>query len=97
MYRGVMSGLILLISALNANAGGLAYLGGPRLRLAKIATDIEGIAYQQTAVTAELGLQPFRVRKLRTPKSSTPSEPTAPVPTPAPPATHLGADAKSNQ
>jgi hypothetical protein len=96
-YSGVMGGLGRLISALNANAADLAHLAGARLRLAKIATDVEGIAQQQAAFTAEFGLQPFRGRKPRTPKSSTPSEPTAPVPTPAPPAAHLAADANSKQ
>ena len=133
-YLGVMGGLIRLISALNANAAELAHLDGARLRLAKLATDLEGITQQQAALTAskqeaskqlqkllvegqrlasgmtkflqehygtrseklaEFGLQPFRGRKPRTPKSPPPSESTAPVPTPAPTTVHLAADANS--
>src|SRR6476646_8591052 len=82
--REKRGGLIRMISALNANAVDRAHPDRPLLRLAKIATDVEGIAWQQAAVTAELNLPPFRGRKPRTPKTSTPSEPTAPVPTPAP-------------
>jgi hypothetical protein len=85
-YLGVMSGLIRLFPALNANAADRTHPEGPRLRLAKIAMDVEGNARQQAAVTAELNLQPFHGLKPRTSQSSTPSEPTAPVPTPAPPA-----------
>jgi hypothetical protein len=79
-YSGVMGGLGRLISALNANAVDLPYLDGARPRLAKIATDMAG---------------PFRGRKPQTPKTSTPSEPTAPAPTLAPPAARLAADANS--
>ena len=82
-YLGVMSELIRLISALNANAADRAHPDKPCLRLAKIVTDVEGNTRQQAAVAAEVSLQPFRGWKLRTP---TPSEPTAPVSTPAPPA-----------
>jgi hypothetical protein len=46
---------------------------------------------------AELGLQPFRGRKPRTPKSPPPSEPTTPAPTPAPTTAHPAADANSKQ
>ncbi|HSS48692.1 MAG TPA: hypothetical protein VLX28_07080 [Thermoanaerobaculia bacterium] len=48
-YLGVMGGLGRLISALNANAADLTHLDEALLRLAKIATDVEGIAQQQTA------------------------------------------------
>lgn len=79
-YLGVLGGLGRLVSALNANTADLAPLDGARLRLAKIATDIEG---------------PFRGRKARTPKTSTPSEPTTPTPIPAPPAALLATAANS--
>jgi hypothetical protein len=133
---GVMGELGRLSTALNANAAELVHLDGARLRLAKIVTDVDGIAQQQATLTAskqdaskqlqkllvegqrlasgmtkflqefygtrseklaEFGLQPFRGRKPRTPKSPPPSEPATPVPTPAPPAAHLAADAKSAQ
>jgi hypothetical protein len=81
-YSGVMGGLGRLISALNANAADLARLDATHLRSEKL---------------AGLGLQPFRGRKPRTPKSSTPSEPTAPAPIPARPAGRLAADANSKQ
>jgi len=51
-YLGVTGGMIRLISALNANAENLAHLDGARLRLAKIAMDVEGITRQQAAFTA---------------------------------------------
>jgi hypothetical protein len=131
-YSGVMGGLGRLSSALTANAAELAHLDGARLRLAKIVTDVEGIAQQQAAFTAskqeaskqlqkllvegqrlasgmtkflqehygtrseklaEFGLQPFRGRKPRTPKSPTPSGPPPPAPTPAPTTAHPAADA----
>ena len=132
-YLGQMGGLIRLSSALNANAADLVHLDGARLRLAKIATDIEGITQQQAALTAskqdaskqlqkllvegqrlasgmtkflqehygtrseklaEFGLQPFRGRKPRVPKTPPPSE-TPPVPTPAPTVAHPAADTNS--
>jgi hypothetical protein len=83
-YSGAPGGLGRLNSALNANAADLTHLDGARLRLAKIATDVDGIAQQQAGG-----------RKPRTPKTSTPSEPTAPAPIPVPPAAHLAADANS--
>jgi hypothetical protein len=46
---------------------------------------------------AEFGLQPFRGRKPRTPKSPPPSEPAVPAPTPAPTTAHPAADANSAQ
>jgi hypothetical protein len=52
---------------------------------------------QRSEKLAELGMQPFRGRKARTPKTSTTSEPTAPAPTPAPPTALLAADANSKQ
>ena len=51
-YSGVMGSLGRLSSALGANAADLAHLDGTRLRLAKIVSDIEGIAQQQAALTA---------------------------------------------
>jgi len=51
-----MGGPGRLISALNANAADLAHPDGPRLLLAKVVTDIEGIARQQAAFAAKLGL-----------------------------------------
>jgi hypothetical protein len=86
-YSG-MGGLGRWIPALNANAANLAHLDGARLRLAKIATDVEGIAHQQTAFAAEFGLQPSRSRQPRAHRSgSDPALPTA----------HLAAVANSKQ
>lgn len=79
-YLGLMGGLGRLISALNVNAADLAHPNGARPPLAKIAPDVE---------------ETFRSRKPRTPKSSTPSEPTTPAPIRARPAGPLAADANS--
>jgi len=55
-HLGVMGGPGRLISALNANAADLAHPDGPRLLLAKVVTDVEGIARQQAAFAAKLSL-----------------------------------------
>jgi hypothetical protein len=63
-YSRVLGGLIRLITALNANAADPAHLDGARLRLAKIATDIEGFTQQETALTASMQEASKQVPKL---------------------------------
>jgi hypothetical protein len=128
---GVLGELGRFHSALEANAVDLAHLDGPRLLLAKILDEAQGIAQQQAALRAskqeasrkvkelmvkgqrvrsglrillqqnygiesekleEFGLQPFRGRKARTPKTPQPQE-TSTTPLPAPAASHPEAGA----
>ncbi|HSS51935.1 MAG TPA: hypothetical protein VLX28_23590 [Thermoanaerobaculia bacterium] len=77
-YSAVVGGLVRFVLALNANAA-------PKLFRERYGNRSEKLA--------GLGLQPFSDWKLRSSKSSTPSEPTAPVPTPAPTAAHPAANA----
>lgn len=79
-YSAMMGGLVQLVLALNANAA-------PKLFQERYGNRSEKLA--------GLGLQPFSDWKLRSPKSSTPSEPTALVPLPAPTAAHPAANANS--
>ncbi len=80
-YSAVMGGLVQLIWALNANAT-------PKL----FTQERYG---NRSEKLATLGLHPFSDGKLRSPKSSTPSKPTAPVPTPASRSAHSAANANS--
>ena len=63
---GAMGTLGRLSAALAANAADLAHLDGPRLRLAKIVTDIDGIAQQQAALTASKQDASKQLQKLLT-------------------------------
>src|SRR4051812_34620481 len=67
-YSAVMGGLVRFVLALNANAA-------PKL--------FQECYGSRSEKLAGLGLPPFRNWELRSPKSSTPSEPTALAPPPA--------------
>lgn len=97
VYSVVMVGLGCLGLAMTAKIAALAPGAGERLHLANLVMDILGTARQQAAFTASQQeaarhlqrrlmkgqrlASGFRGRKLRTPKSPTPSEPPAPSPT----------------
>ena len=80
-YSAVMGGLVWFVLALNANAAPKPFQ--------------ELYGSRRSEKLAGFGVQPFRDWELRSPKASTPSEPTAPTPTPAPAAAHSAANAHS--
>ena len=79
-YSAVMGGLGWFVLALSANAA-------PKL--------FQECYGSRSEKLAGLGLQPFRDWKPRSSKSSSPSKPTAPAPTPALMAVHPAANANS--
>jgi len=86
---GVIGWLGLCFSALNANASDRVASGMPKLLQEHYGPRSEKLA--------ELGLQPFRGRKARTPKIPMPSEPAAQAPAWATTTAHSAADTNSTQ